>query len=341
MRAFTLILLVVVLSCPVGTTAHPASRELADAALAFLATLPEDSTRRATYTVDNAERENWHYIPKDRNGLALKDMTPVQRERALALLRAGLSDRGHAQAEAIMGLERVLFEIEGKAHRDAGLYTFTVFGTPSADGIWGWRMEGHHLSVNFTLVGSNYISTTPSFFGANPAEVRTGAKMGERALGELEDLGRGLLTALDPSQRAVAVISDKAPNDILTTNKARIVLDSPQGLAFAKMTSEQQQRLQLLVRAYVQRHRDDVASVDLKRIETAGWSGVHFSWSGGQKKGEPHYYRVQGPTFVIEYDNVQNGANHIHAVWRDAAGDFGRDVLKDHYAKEHAAVAKP
>ena len=341
MRPITLVLVVCGLLVPLRLPAHTASRELSEAALAFLATLPEDLARRATYGVKDAERENWHFVPKQRNGLALKEMTPLQREKALALLRAGLSDRGHLQVEAIMALERVLFELEGTARRDAGLYTVTVFGTPSPDGIWGWRFEGHHLSVNFTLVGSTHVSTTPSFFGSNPAEVRSGPKKGQRALAELEDLGRDVLNGLDPSQRALAVTSDRAPNDILTSNQARVVLEAPKGVPYARMNAAQQERLQALVRAYVQRHREDLAQVDLQKIAAAGWDRVHFCWAGGLEKGAPHYYRVQGPTFVIEYDNVQNGANHVHAVWRDPEADFGRDLLKEHYARDHAAVSRP
>lgn len=341
MRPLSLLLVLCGMLLPLRSPAHTASRELSEAALAFLATLPADQARRATYGVKDAERENWHFVPKERNGLALKEMTPEQREKALALLRAGLSDRGHLQVEAIMALERVLFELEGSARRDAGLYTVTVFGTPSPDGIWGWRFEGHHLSVNFTLVGSTHVSTTPSFFGSNPAEVRSGPKKGQRALGALEDLGRDLLNELDSSQRAVAVISDQAPKDILTSNQARVVLEAPQGVPFSRMTPAQQTRLQALVRAYVQRHRDDVAEVDLQKIAAAGWDRVYFCWAGGLEKGAPHYYRVQGPTFVIEYDNVQNGANHVHAVWRDPEADFGRDLLKEHYARDHGAANRP
>jgi hypothetical protein len=341
MRPLTLVFVLCGLLVPLRLPAHTASRALSEAALAFLATLPVDLARRTTYGIKDAERENWHFVPKERNGLALKEMTPLQREKALALLRAGLSDRGHLQVEAIMALERVLFELEGTARRDAGLYTVTVFGTPSPDGIWGWRFEGHHLSVNFTLVGSTHVSTTPSFFGSNPAEVRSGPKKGQRALGELEDLGRDVLNGLDPSQRALAVTSDRAPNDILTSNQARVVLEAPQGVAYSRMSPAQQARLQALVHAYVQRHREDVAQVDLQKIAAAGWDRVHFSWAGGLEKGAPHYYRVQGPTFVIEYDNVQNGANHVHAVWRDPEADFGRDLLKEHYAREHAAATRP
>jgi len=337
MRASIIVLVAGILGFPGWLAAHSASRELADAAIAFLSVLEPEQSRRTVFPVNDAERGNWHFVPKERNGLKLKEMTPLQRERAMALLRAGLSERGHAQAQAIMGLEKILFEIEGRDHRDAGLYTFSVFGTPSANGVWGWRVEGHHLSVNFTLVGSQHVSTTPSFFGSNPAEIRTGPQKGQRALGELEDLGRSLLLALDPVQRSVALFSAEAPRDIITGNQRRITLEKPEGLPAARMNPTQRGQLEQLVRAYVFRHREDVATEDLRKISEAGWDQVHFAWAGGPARGEAHYYRVQGPTFLIEYDNVQNSANHVHAVWRDPEADFGRDVLREHYANEHGA----
>lgn len=319
--------------------AHPASSELTTAARAFLDSLDGAQRQRVTYPFVDAERENWHYVPRERNGLRLKDLTAGQRERAIALLHAGLSERGRAQAEAIMSLEQVLFEIEGRSHRDAGLYTVTLFGEPTEQGSWGWRVEGHHLSVNFTLVGGHAIATTPSFFGANPAEVRSGPLRGLRALGELEDLGRELVRALTPSQQLRAILPINVPSDILTTNQRRITLSAPEGLAASAMSAAQRKVLEQIVRAYVFRHRPDLAQQDLERITAAGWETVHFAWVGGLEPGVAHYYRVQGRTFLIEYDNTQNNANHAHAVWRDAERDFGRDLLREHYERHPHAAA--
>ena len=322
--------------------AHSAAKDLTEAALAFLGSLDAAERKRVVYRLADAERENWHYVPRERNGLRFKDLSPLQRERAIALLRAGLSERGWEQAEAIMSLEQVLFEIEGRSHRDAGLYTVTLFGEPSEHGEWGWRVEGHHLSVNFTLVAGQAIATTPSFFGANPAEVRSGPRKGLRALGELEDLGRELVRALTSEQRTRAILPIKAPADILTTNQRQITLAAPEGLPASAMTEAQQRVLKQIVRAYVFRHRPDVAQTDLDRITAGGWGVVHFAWAGGLEPGVGHYYRVQGPTFLIEYDNTQNNANHVHAVWRDAERDFGRDLLREHYARDphHGAVPR-
>lgn len=322
--------------------AHSASKELTEAALGFLGSLNAVEKERAVYPLADAERENWHYVPRERKGLRLKDMSPVQRERAIALLHAGLSERGREQAEAIMSLEQVLFEIEGRSIRDAGLYAVTIFGEPSEHGAWGWRVEGHHLSVNFTLVDGHAIATTPSFFGANPAEVRSGPRRGLRALGEVEDLGRELVRSLTPEQRKRAILPIAVPADILTTNQRKITLAAPDGLPASAMTAAQRQMLEQLVRAYVFRHRADVAQADLDRITATGWDAVHFAWVGGLEPGVAHYYRVQGPTFLMEYDNTQNNANHVHAVWRDAERDFGRDLLREHYDRDpHRGDPKP
>lgn len=321
--------------------AHPAAVELTEAARAFLGSLDAAQKARVVYPLADAERENWHYVPRERNGLRLKDLSPVQRERAIALLEAGLSKRGRAQVEAIMSLEQVLFEIEGRSHRDAGLYAVTIFGEPSEQGSWGWRVEGHHLSVNFTLVDGHAIATTPSFFGANPAEVRSGPQRGLRALGELEDLGRELVRALSPLQQHRAILPIKVPGDILSTNQRAITLSAPEGLPASAMEPAQRAVLEQIVRAYVFRHRVDVAQGDLERITAAGWDQVHFAWVGGLERGVAHYYRVQGPTFLIEYDNTQNNANHVHAVWRDAERDFGRDLLREHYARDPHPSSTP
>lgn len=317
--------------------AHSGSTELAEAARAFVATLTPEQKARTVFAMTDAERENWHYVPKTRAGLTLKEMSAAQRGQALALVRKGLSEEGHLQLEKIMSLEAVLREIEGSAHRDAGLYTLAIFGDPQSKGIWSWRFEGHHVSINFTLVGDAHIATTPSFFGANPAEVRRGPLTGLRALDQEEDLGRGLLASLDKDQRELAVLPISVPRDIVTGSKRQISLEKPQGLPVARLSAEQRVLFLKLIQRYVQRYRADVAEPILEKIQTVEWPHLHFAWVGSDKPGAPHYYRIQGSTFVIEYDNVQNGANHIHTVWRDAGEDFGRDLLREHHLRDHGS----
>lgn len=317
--------------------AHPASTELAEAARGFLAALTPEQRAKTLFEMGDAERENWHFVPKTRAGLTLKEMTPAQQEKAMTLVKTGLSARGHARVESIMSLEAVLKEIEGRDMRDAGLYTFAVFGNPDAKGVWSWRFEGHHISINFTLVGDIHLSTTPSFLGANPAEVRTGPKKGLRALAEEEDLARELLALLTPDQKKIAILNARVPRDIITGNQRQITLQKPDGLSVARMTPEQSEKVQALIELYIARYRSEAAAVSRQKIQAAGWPAVHFAWIGSEQRGEPHYYRIQGSTFLIEYDNVQNDANHIHTVWRDADGDFGRDLLREHYERAHTS----
>ncbi|MBL9126209.1 MAG: DUF3500 domain-containing protein, partial [Verrucomicrobiales bacterium] len=195
----------------------------------------------------------------------------------------------------------------------------------------GWRVEGHHFSANFTIVQGKYVSATPSFLGSNPAEVRQGPRQGLRALAGEEDIGRELFRSLDPAQRAVAVIAPEAYPDVLTGDKRTVSPLEPAGLPSSKLTPSQLKTLRRLVEEYVRRARPEVADADLERIEKAGFDNVHFAWAGPDAPGKGSYYRVQGPTFLLEYDCTQNNANHIHAVWRDFAGDFGEDILARHY----------
>lgn len=312
--------------------------DMAAAASTFLASLTPEQKAKAVFSFDAAERENWHFIPKDRNGLALKEMTPAQRHLAYGLFSSGLSPRGYGKVAAIMSLEQILQDIEGPSRRfprDPELYYVSVFGAPGPKGFWGWRVEGHHLSVNFTLSDGTPVAGTPSFLGSNPGEVRTGAREGLRVLGAEEDLGRALVTSLNEAQRAKAVVSGKAPDDILTAAQAVADIGAAQGLRYADMTPPQQELLRKVIEEYVGRLRGDLASADLEQIRAAGLDGVVFAWAGGLERKQGHYYRVHGPTFLLEYDNTQNDANHVHAVWRDFKGDFGRDILAEHLKASH------
>jgi hypothetical protein len=195
------------------------------------------------------------------------------------------------------------------------------------------RWEGHHISLHWTIVNGTAIATTPQFFGSNPAEVREGPQKGTRALHAEEDLGRALVTALTDAQRSVAVIAPAAPNDILTTNTRKAAILENTGLAYADMTTAQRGMLLALIEEYASAQPKALAAERVAKLRKAGLDGIKFAWMGGIEKGALHYYRVQGPTFLIEYDCVQNGGNHIHAVWRDFDGDFGLDLLEQHYKK--------
>jgi hypothetical protein len=313
-----------------------AAEEMTTAANRWLDSLTAEQLPIALLDLRSPERENWHYIPKAREGLPLAKMTEVQRKLAHALLAAGLSEHGLLQADAVIALERVLRAMEGAIHRDETLYYFTVFGRPSPTATWGWRVEGHHLSVNFTIANGTSISATPNFVGANPAEVRIAhEQQGRRALAAEEDLGRALVLSLSDEQRSQAIIAPQAPGDILTRNDVQAKSPEAAGLSYAAMSPEQQQHLRALVALYANRLRADVADAELNRIAATGWNRLRFAWAGSTTPKEGHYYRIQSPDFVIEYDNTQNHANHIHTVWRDYRGDFGRDLLKDHYSESH------
>lgn len=319
---------------------HAPGVEMATAARTWLQSLDGPQRERAVFPVNDDERENWHYVPIARQGIRLGDMNDTQRELAGKLLAAGLSQRGQLQVEAIIALENVLFAVEGTARRNAQLYYFTVFGTPTASGAWGWRAEGHHLSINFTLAAGR-IAATPLFFGANPAEVRIDhAQKGRRALAQEEDWGRALVKSFTADQQRATLIADQAPNDIITANDRQVKPSAPAGLAYARMNPDQQVRLRALVELYAGRLRPEIAEVETRNIAGQSWDLVHFAWAGGLERGDAHYYRIQGPAFLIEYDNTQNGANHIHTSWRNFAGDFGRDLLREHYQSAHPAAKK-
>ena len=318
----------------VSLPAHPAATEMATAANRFLAALSPEQRAKAAFAFKADERLDWHYIPKDRKGLPIKEMSAEQRLLAHALLLSGLSQQGYNKATNIMSLEPILFELEGAARkfpRDPQLYHFFIFGKPEPKGTWGWRVEGHHVSANFTIVKGEYFGSTPSFFGSNPAEVRQGPRQGLRVLAGEEDLGRQFIKSLNADQRRTAIINPVAPKEILTEAKRRVQPLEMAGLAAAQLTSAQRAMLMKLIEEYVRRIRPDLAEPDLRKIEQAGVNNIYFAWAGGIEKGEGHYYRVQGPTFLLEYDNTQNNNNHIHAVWRDFENDFGEDLLRKHY----------
>jgi hypothetical protein len=315
---------------------------MADAASKFLSTLTPEQKQTASFAFDNVkERERFGFVPTEmhpRVGLTIEKMTEPQRQAAHNLLKSGLSQKGYMTASAIMELESVLNLIEnppgakpGKLERNPLKYYVWVFGTPSAKGTWGWKVEGHHLSVNFTVVGGhNMVSAAPHFFGSNPAEVKDGPKKGLRVLGFEEDPARELVTALDESQRAKAIINATAPNDIVTRAEGTVSPLTPTGIAVTDLQPKQREMLMRVVDAYVSVMAPDIAADRMAALKKAGLDKLTFAWAGELERGKRHYYRVQGPTFLIEFDNTQNDGNHVHSVWRDFNGDFGRDILKEH-----------
>lgn len=313
--------------------AAEAAAEMAAAAKAFLAALPPEQRGRAQLAFeDEGERSDWHYTPRTRRGLPLGEIDGPSLEAALALLRAGLSERGFGKAETIRALEDVLVAAgESPRFRDKGRYHLTIFGDPAPAGTWGWRYEGHHVSLHWTIVEGRMVSTTPQFLGANPATVRSGPAQGTRALAGEEDLARQLLASLTAAQRGEAVLAGSAPADILTANARRAGRLAERGIPYARLAPAQQGRLWALIEEHAVAQRPELAAERLRRVREAGLDGVRFAWLGSERPGEGHYYRIQGPTFLVEYDNTQDGANHVHTVWREFDGDFGRDLLAEHY----------
>lgn len=310
---------------------------MAQAANAFLASLDDAQRAKAQKSFEDANREDWHFVPMARQGLPLKEMTEPQRALAHALLKSVLSDAGYVKFTGTLVCEQILAEMEkNPARRDPDLYFFTFFGTPGGTAPWGWRAEGHHFSQNFTVIDHTLTATTPSFWGANPALTAGGKFDGHRPLADEEDLGRRLLGSLDEAALAKALIAPNAPKDVLSGDKRTVDPLNPAGLAASDMSAAQKETLLALIHEYLDNMEPDLAEIRVKKIQAAGFEKIGFAWAGSLEKGQGHYYRVQGPTFLLEYDNTQNQANHIHAVWRDFAGDFGRDLLREHLGKDHS-----
>ena len=310
---------------------------MADSAKAFLASLSPEQRKRATFALDNMdERTHWLYTPFERRGLTLREMTPAQQQLAEALLSAGLSSQGLIKAHTIMSLDQILYiaEKDGNIERDPAKYFFTVFGEPGKDAAWGYRFEGHHVSLNYTVAGGK-IASTPSFFGSNPAEILEGRRKGLRALAREEDLGRKLLDSLTEEQRGIAVVEKTPYPDILTTNSRKAALNGqPNGLPSAKMTASQKEILEQLVAEYAWDFPPEIAEARMaqfRRLE----GNLFFAWAGGVQPGQKHYYRIQTPEFLIEFDKAQEDGNHIHSVWRDFKNDWGEDLLAAHYKASH------
>ncbi|HWZ31473.1 MAG TPA: DUF3500 domain-containing protein [Bryobacteraceae bacterium] len=309
---------------------------MTDAARAYLASLTPEQRDRTAFPFASDERQNWHFVPLERKGVALREMTSAQKHLAEALLSAGLSQQGVIKAHTIMSLDQILKDMEkGKGpERDPEKYYVSIFGDPSDQGTWGYRFEGHHISLNFTVVNGR-IASSPNFFGANPAEVKEGPRAGLRALKREEELGRAVIKSLTDAQRAIAIVDKTAYKEIITFDSRKAALTGqPNGLPFSKMTSKQKELLTDLVTDYASNFPQQIAETRMEQYRKTQ-ANLFFAWSGGIEPGDAHYYRIQTPAFLIEYDDTQNNANHIHTVWRDFDSDFGLDLLAQHYQASH------
>ena len=309
------------------------------AAEALLSNLTHDQKHKCMFEFDNMDRFDWHFTPRQRPGLAWEDMTQLQRSLGSELLKSGISDIGFNKAMEIMDLENVLRVLENRGDDDRmrhpELYYFTFFGTPDNEGAWGWRFEGHHISLNFTII-DNQMVVTPSFFGANPARIPSGPNEGKRVLASEEDLARALVLSLSDDQQELAITSKTAPPDLIDGAISQVdVRHSPEGIPVLDLSASQLRMFEKLVDVYLEKLNEKERKLYQAEIDSSGWKGVHFCWKGGLNVGDGHYYRIQGPELWIEYDNTQNNNNHIHSIFRGIHGDFGRDILKDHYAKHH------
>lgn len=319
-----------------SATAEEAPGDLRASGQEYLATLATEQKAKAVLPYDTPQRVGWHFIPKEhRKGLQIKDMNPQQRAAAFQLLRAALSQSGYDKTRKIMTLESILRELEKSRGsgpiRDPERYYFTLFGEPSGAARWGLSVEGHHVSLNFVVEGPRLVASTPTFLGSNPAVVQhdvPGAPpRGTRVLAREESLGFELLEMLSAEQRRVAILSDKAPRDVRNPESAVSPPYATEGLCFAKMSKDQQQKLRDLIAEYAKNMPEAEEHRRLHEIEDAGYDRVYFCWEGADRPGIGHSYRVQGPTFLIEFVNNQpdaagNPASHIHSVWRDPRGDF-------------------
>lgn len=332
---------------PVAAAGAGPEAAMTDAARRFLRTLTPEKRQLAAFPFQSEERFNWQFRRlKERKGLPLKDMDAAQRAAAMELLGTGLSTGGLKKAAAIRELEKVPTVEEGKPPpvTDPEGYYFSVFGEPSPSGNWAWRYEGHHCALNWTVAGGKAVASSPQFFGCEPAEVRVevpGAPAkGTRALPAEEDLGRRLVKSLLVPQQAEAVRAGEPPTNIVTGAARQAAIQEDTGIAYSRLTGAQREMLLSLIREYTNSQSRELAEQRLAALRKAGLDSIKFAWMGGTEPGQGHYYRVQGPTFLIEYDNTQNNANHVHSVWRDFKGDFGMDLLAMHYqATPHRVAA--
>lgn len=344
-RFATLLVSCLVLLAAIGSAAYNAvatGEKMTVVAAKFLESLSPELRAKATMAYDAPQRVDWHFIPKaERKGVQIREMSKEQRTLAMYLLRSALSEAGYGKATKIIELEALLKDLEknkkGTPLRDTERYYFTVFGQPTADGKWGLSIEGHHMSHNFVVDQGRVVSSTPNMFGANPAIVKSssvaGIEAGLRVLAKEEQLAFDLLGSLDAEQRKVALIAEKAFDEVRSAGAPLPPNEAPVGLSGGKLNDDQKKILWALIETYAGNVPEDVAADRLEPIRSAGVDKLHFAWAGADKPGVGHYYRIQGESFVIEFVNTQpdaagNPANHIHCTWRDLRGDFAIPIKK-------------
>ncbi|HEV3250128.1 MAG TPA: DUF3500 domain-containing protein [Puia sp.] len=318
------------------------AQELVPAAAKFISMLDSNQQVRALYPFDTDERFTYHYFPvNNRKGIAMDELNDLQKQAALDLIKTCLSEQTIKKMYRIIQLEVILKALEKRKpddhYRDPGKYYFTLFGVPAINSIWGWRLEGHHVYFSFSANNKILVSGTPGFLGANPAVVQEGSQKGQEVLMEEREMGFALLNKLSSEELKKAIIDSIVPGDIMTATNRKAMILHPTGLPYSEMTGSQQGQLLELIRLYVYRFTKLFADTMLKEIQEAGLNNLSFAWAGNREPGigRPHYYRIQGPTIIIEYDNTQNNANHVHTVVRDLKHDFGGDLLLEHYRSGH------
>lgn len=300
----------------------------------FLDVLNKQQVEKVMLPFDDTSRLSWHFLPSTmypREGITLKELNEEQKIVFFKMLQRFLSESGYNKTKRIIDLENVLVELGGDPEfRDAGAYFIAIYGNPRKDNIWAWSFEGHHVSLNFTVVNDK-ITASPRFFGANPAIIKSGNRKGERTLHREEKLAYMLVNSLDEKQRKKAVFTDVAYNDIITFHDSKVKPLKSEGVKVSALNDKQKDKLKAIIYEYLSSLPESLAHAREIQIHNEEFNQLRFAWAGSTEKGEPHYYRIQGKTFLIELDNTQNNANHIHCVWRDFDGDFGRDLIKEHY----------
>ncbi len=325
------------------TNVQCTAQHLSEKATNFLNTLSPELKSQALFSLSDSERMNMNYVPIERKGPTFHDFNDKQKQAALELLKASLSSQGYHKSTEIMQLENVLYMMEnnttkkpeGKTHRDPLNYHLCIFGKPSPNDFWGWRFEGHHISLNFTSTNGKIVSSTPSFFGSNPGIVQIDQDKGKEVLKSETDIGFKLINSLTPAQLKVAIISDVAPGDIITGNKRKVENIETDGIQYSSLTADQKKIFMVLLDVFISNYELNFAKAFMDKIKKAGIDNLYFAWSGALKPGIGNYYRIYGPVLLIEYDNTQNHANHVHTVVRDLTNDYGEDILREHYKADH------
>ncbi len=309
-----------------------AAQRIAEAANRFLGLLDAAQRLRVLIAFDSDNRLDWHYIPRSRAGLTLGEMRSDQVDAARALFATVLNDQGLKLLDGVRLVESVLREQQG-SFRDPNRYFVSIFGTPGHF-PWGWRFEGHHLSLNVALPAAGHVAVTPFFAGAHPATVHDGPHKGFRLLGASEDLARQIMSGLSDSQRRAALIADRSFGDIVASPQREKDLGQPRGLELSAMSGPARAQVEALTDQFLGTLAPDLLAAQKQRVREQGLETFRFAWAGSLTLGEAYYFRVHGPVTLIEHDNTQNNSNHIHSVWRDLAADFGHDALGEHYRQQ-------